>query len=120
MRCVKEAEVVIIFEYIDKIVQNTDFLLKFFILADNLKEVNVPIMKACKHLEDITGNEICAGEKDGGRDACQGSNCISIYNILGNCCQTLSRIKHVFLKRFKVILVVHYFAIAFRIPTNIT
>lgn len=44
----------------------------FALLADNLEEVNVPIMKNCKASVDITGNEICAGEKDGGHDACQG------------------------------------------------
>lgn len=32
-------------------------------------------MKSCKHLEDVNGNEICAGEKEGGRDACQGKVC---------------------------------------------
>ena len=40
--------------------------------ADNLEEVNVPIMKNCKSSVDIDGNEICAGDKDGGHDACQG------------------------------------------------
>lgn len=29
-------------------------------------------MKTCKSSVDIDGNEICAGEKDGGHDACQG------------------------------------------------
>ncbi|XP_031639042.1 serine protease nudel-like, partial [Contarinia nasturtii] len=41
---------------------------------DNLEEVNVPIMKNCKTSVDISGNEICAGEKDGGHDACQGDS----------------------------------------------
>lgn len=41
-------------------------------IADNLEEVNVPIMKSCKSISDINGNEICAGEADGGHDACQG------------------------------------------------
>lgn len=41
-------------------------------LADNLEEVNIPIMKTCKDVVDVEGNEICAGEKDGGHDACQG------------------------------------------------
>lgn len=43
-----------------------------FFLADNLEEVNVPIMKNCKKIIDINGDEICAGMKDGGYDACQG------------------------------------------------
>lgn len=29
-------------------------------------------MKTCKTTTDINGNEICAGDKDGGHDACQG------------------------------------------------
>lgn len=45
----------------------------FFKIADNLEEVNVPIMKSCKGIDDIYGNEICAGDENGGHDACQGS-----------------------------------------------
>lgn len=41
--------------------------------ADNLEEVNIPIMKTCKTSVDVEGDEICAGEKDGGYDACQGN-----------------------------------------------
>ncbi|XP_031617390.1 serine protease nudel-like isoform X2 [Contarinia nasturtii] len=41
---------------------------------DNLEEVNVPIMENCKTSVDISGNEICAGEKDGGIGACQGDS----------------------------------------------
>lgn len=34
--------------------------------------MSVPIIGRCKHLKDREGEEICAGEKEGGRDACQG------------------------------------------------
>ena len=36
--------------------------------------MDVPIIGRCKHLQDREGHEICAGEKDGGRDACQGDS----------------------------------------------
>lgn len=76
-------------------------------------------MKACKHLEDVTGNEICAGDKDGGRDACQGiSNHVDMkYN--RKSLSNYSEIKNV-LKRFKVIPVDHYSVKVFRVPENIT
>lgn len=44
----------------------------FRLAADNLKEVDLPILESCKYIEDVNGDEICAGEKEGGRDACQG------------------------------------------------
>lgn len=41
------------------------------VLADHMREVEVPIWANCKHREDRAGNEICAGLAEGGRDACQ-------------------------------------------------
>lgn len=43
-------------------------------LADQLREVEVPIMKWCKHKEDLVGAEICAGIAEGGKDTCQGDS----------------------------------------------
>lgn len=41
------------------------------ILADHMREVEVPIWDHCKHREDRAGREICAGLAEGGKDACQ-------------------------------------------------
>lgn len=41
------------------------------LLADHLREVEVPIWSQCNHREDLDGNEICAGFLEGGKDACQ-------------------------------------------------
>lgn len=51
---------------------NSNFLLS--ISADQLHEVNVPILETCNHRRDVEGDEICAGYPKGGRDACQGDS----------------------------------------------
>lgn len=49
--------------------------------ADHLREVEVPIWDHCIHKEDESGREICAGLKEGGKDACQVRDKI-FYSIL--------------------------------------
>lgn len=41
------------------------------LLADHMREVEIPIWTKCKHREDQEGKEICAGLIEGGKDACQ-------------------------------------------------
>lgn len=46
----------------------------YFISADDLKVVDVPIMSKCKTTYDQEGESVCAGETFGTRDACQGDS----------------------------------------------
>lgn len=41
---------------------------------DDLKEVQVPILRKCKHIVDQESESVCAGEFLGGKDACQGDS----------------------------------------------
>lgn len=46
----------------------------FFISADQMREVEVPVLPNCKERADILGDEICAGFPKGGKDTCQGDS----------------------------------------------
>ncbi|XP_056642016.1 serine protease nudel-like [Diorhabda sublineata] len=41
---------------------------------DHMREVEVPILSHCKHRDDLSQDEICAGLSEGGKDACQGDS----------------------------------------------
>lgn len=48
---------------------------------DSLQVVEVPILPKCKYLNDQRSESICAGQKVGLKDACQGLLNIKIYFI---------------------------------------
>lgn len=50
------------------------FKTSFSFTADNLHEVEVPILPRCSNLKDMNDAAICAGYQQGGRDACQGDS----------------------------------------------
>lgn len=50
-------------------------IINFFqIIADELQVVDVPILSKCKYQADEESECVCAGEKDGQKDACQGDS----------------------------------------------
>lgn len=57
-----------------RILRNEFYFSLSSISADQLHEVNVPILETCNHRRDVEGDEICAGYPKGGRDACQGDS----------------------------------------------
>lgn len=50
------------------------YLTKILLSADNLREVEVPILSKCKRIVDQNEATICAGYYEGGHDACQGDS----------------------------------------------
>ena len=50
------------------------FLITFFFSADELQVVEVPILEKCKYQADEESKCVCAGEKQGQKDACQGDS----------------------------------------------
>lgn len=50
------------------------YLENILLSADNLREVEVPILPSCKRIIDQNHATICAGFYEGGYDACQGDS----------------------------------------------